>query len=264
MYFRPLRLFKILVIFVCILIGTFQVYRSLYHSIKNPLIIKQEAIKTKLKFNGDFEEISSKLQPFTIRFPNFSDDEAKSWFYNSTYYKINSKKCPENSCEKNGVLFNEEKDHLLVKIAFVKNGLYLNDDCGYNYGDIAVKRKFRNESEVTNIYDKAFIYTVPDGWSFQHFLDGIGPKLSHSRSYLDKYPHAKVLILRGARFDRSVKEIWSMLGLIFIGFFLKIIIIFYRSRRTFSTNSLFTKYESRCSFINKSMSYTWYSSSFMA
>ncbi|CAF1552321.1 unnamed protein product, partial [Rotaria sordida] len=146
------------------------------------------------------------------RLPNFSDNEAKNWFYNSTYYKINSKKCPHNSCEQNGVLFNGIKEHLSVKTAFIKNGLYLNDDCGYNYGDTNIRRTFKYDNEATVIYDKAILYTVPDGWAFQHFADGVAPKLSHSRSYLDKYPDAKIILSRGPRFDRSVKEIWSMLG----------------------------------------------------
>ena len=73
-------------------------------------------------------------------------------------------------------------------------------------------RTFNTPDQATVIYDKAILYPVPDGWSFQHFLDGIGPKLSHSRSYLQKYPDAKVVILQGVRFDRSVKEIWEMLG----------------------------------------------------
>jgi len=213
MYYRPFRLLKVLGIVIFILIVIYEVYRSLFNSIKKPLITKKEIISIKsLKLDKDFQEISEILQPFTIHLPNFSDNEAKQWFYSSTYYKINSKKCPENSCEKNGVLFNDPKEHLSVKIAFVKNGLYLNDDCGYNYGDSSIKRRFQNENEATIIYDKAIIYTVPDGWSFQHFLDGIGPKLSHSRSYLDKYPDAKIIIIQGARFDRSVKEIWAMLG----------------------------------------------------
>ena len=175
---------------------------------------KEIKINKLLKIEKDFEEISEKLEPFIVRLPNFPDEEAKKWFYSCTYYKLNSPKCPQNSCEKNGVLFNDPKEHLFVKIAFVKNGLYVNDDCGYNYGDITIKRTFQKEGEANVIFDKAIIYTVPDGWSFQHFLDGIGPKLSHSRFYLDKYPDAKVIILRGARFDRSVKEIWRMLGLI--------------------------------------------------
>ncbi|CAF3998688.1 unnamed protein product, partial [Rotaria sordida] len=162
--------------------------------------------------NKDFEEISENLPPFYIRLPNFSDNEAKNWFYNSTYYKINSKKCPHNSCEQNGVLFNGIKEHLSVKTAFIKNGLYLNDDCGYNYGDTNIRRTFKYDNEATVIYDKAILYTVPDGWAFQHFADGVAPKLSHSRSYLDKYPDAKIILSRGPRFDRSVKEIWSMLG----------------------------------------------------
>ncbi|UJR26157.1 hypothetical protein I4U23_007501 [Adineta vaga] len=57
----------------------------------------------------------------------------------------------------------------------------------------------------------SFIYTVPNDWAFQHFLDGISPILSHSFNFLNKFLNAKVLILRGARFDRSVKEIRKML-----------------------------------------------------
>lgn len=214
MYFRRFRLYKTLLIILLILILIYYAYNLFFYSIKNQVsIIKNEKLSEfSLKLDQKFYETSQNLQPFYIRLPNFSDDEAKNWFYNSTYYQINSKKCPKYSCEQNGVLFNDIKEHLSVRIAFVKNGLYLNDDCGYNYGDKAVKRTYKNENEATTIYDKAIIYTVPDGWSFQHFLDGIGPKLSHSKIYLDRFPDAKVLIIRGARFDRSVKEIWSMLG----------------------------------------------------
>jgi len=94
----------------------------------------------------------------------------------------------------------------------VKNGLYLNDDCGFRYDEEAIRRKFKSRSETSIIYDKAIIYDVPDGWSFQHFLDGVGPKLSHSRAYLDKYPDAKVIIERSTRFDSAVQQIWSLLG----------------------------------------------------
>ncbi|CAF4739719.1 unnamed protein product, partial [Rotaria magnacalcarata] len=73
---------------------------------------------TSSDLNKDFKEISANLPPFYILLPNFSDDEAKDSLYNSTYYKINSNKCPKNSCEENGVLFNDTKEHLSVKIAF--------------------------------------------------------------------------------------------------------------------------------------------------
>ncbi|UJR38614.1 hypothetical protein I4U23_031279 [Adineta vaga] len=213
MYCRPIRLFKIVLIALCLSFCFYEIYTFLFKSKRN--FRKQTANFTgnfSLKSLKEFQEIIEILEPFTVHLPKFSDEEAKSWFYNSSYYKINSKKCPKDDCEKNGVLFNDPKEHLNVKLAFVKNGLYANDDCGYNYGDEAIKRIFENDNEASVIYDKAFIYTVPDGWAFQHFLDGIGPKLSHSFTYLNKIPDAKVLILRGARFDRSVKEIWEMLG----------------------------------------------------
>jgi hypothetical protein len=217
MYFRPLRLFKLFVLFICLVLVIYELHRLLLPSEKTlPFIPKVHIDPLKMvKSNEDLEELSYNLEPFYMPLPNFSDDEAKNWFYSSSYYKINSKKCPDGSCEEKGVLFNDPKEHLSVSIFLVKNGLYLNDDCGYNYRDEAIRRTFKNSDDTTVIYDKAILYPVPDGWSFQHFLDGIGPKLSHSRSYLKKYPDAKVIILQGVRFDRSVKEIWSMLGLYF-------------------------------------------------
>ncbi|CAM4956395.1 unnamed protein product [Rotaria socialis] len=215
MYFRPIRLFKSLVIFTCVVIVTYEIYRLLLHPTHKLSLIRHDHIPSILLSKDGFEHISDNLEPFYIPLPNFSDDEARNWFYSSSYYKVNSKKCPHGSCEEKGVFFNNTKEHLSVNIFLVKNGLYLNDDCGYNYGDNATQRTFKNPDETTVIYDKAILYPVPDGWSFQHFLDGIGPKLSHSRSYLQKYPDAKIIILEGVRFDRSVKEIWSMLGLYF-------------------------------------------------
>ncbi|CAF1193648.1 unnamed protein product [Rotaria sordida] len=212
MYFRPIRLFKLFIIVICIIIITYEIYRLLLRPRKKLSMIRNTDASSILLSKEGFEQHSYTLESFYISLPNFSDDEARNWFYSSSYYKINSKKCPQGSCEEKGVYFNDTKEHLSVNIFLIKNGLYVNDDCGYNYGNDAIQRTFKNSDEPTIIYDKAIIYTVPDGWSFQHFLDGIGPKLSHSKSYLQKYPDAKVIIIQGVRFDRSVKEIWSMLG----------------------------------------------------
>ncbi|CAF5167511.1 unnamed protein product, partial [Rotaria sp. Silwood1] len=88
MYFRRYRLFKILFIFICLIIALFPVYNVLFNSIKQePFIRNKETISTiSFDLNKDFEEISEDYSPFYIRLPNFSDDEAKNWFYNSTYY----------------------------------------------------------------------------------------------------------------------------------------------------------------------------------
>ncbi|UJR07572.1 hypothetical protein I4U23_011860 [Adineta vaga] len=218
MYFRPFRLFKVFIIFVCVCTVIYELHRFLPstsspHPIpsisrnENNDHVPQQPVSSK-----DIEHISQTLEPFYITLPHFSDDEAKTWFYGSSYYQIHSKSCSDGTCEKQGVLFNNTKEHLSVNTFLVPNGLYLNDECGYNYGDTAMKRTFYSTDEATVVYDQAIIYTVPDGWSFQHFLDGVGPKLAHSQAYLQKYPDAKVVILKGVRFDRSVQEIWSMLG----------------------------------------------------
>ena len=209
MYFRPIRLFKLFLLFLCIILVLVEFYRLLTRIQKTRPIVSS---LISVQFTGDIEEFSHQLEPFYIALPNFSDEEAKNWFYSSSYYKYHSKKCLDGICEGKGVLFNDTKEHLSVHVFLVTNGLYLNDDCGYNYGVEASRRVFKNSEQTTVIYEKAILYPVPDGWSFQHFLDGIGPKLAHSRAYLQKYPDAKVIILQGIRFDRSVKEIWSMLG----------------------------------------------------
>ncbi|CAF1319193.1 unnamed protein product [Adineta ricciae] len=214
MYCRPIRLVKIGLLILCFSICLYEISIFFYKS-KRTDIISGKTNSTEqfsLKPSKEYQEIFEKLSPFTVHLPKFFDEEAKNWFYNCTYYKINSKKCPEKNCEKNGVLFNDPKEHLDVYLAFVRNGLYTNEDCGYNYDNEAMRRVFENEKDIPTVYETAFIYTVPDGWAFQHFLDGIGPKLSHSFTFLNKYPDAKVVILRGSRFDRSVKEIWEMLG----------------------------------------------------
>ncbi|UJR11834.1 hypothetical protein I4U23_016014 [Adineta vaga] len=162
--------------------------------------------------DSEFQQISSTFEPFTIALPHFFDDEARNWFLNTTYYRQYSSQCLHGNCETNGFFYNDSKEHLNIHLALVENGVYYDDACGYNYDDTALRRIFTTKNKLSVIYDQAIIYTVPDGWSFQHFLDGIGPKLTHSRQYLDQYPNAKVLILEGPRFDRSVKEIWNLLG----------------------------------------------------
>jgi len=208
MRFYPIRLLKSLIIVILFVV--------LFHLIDNcSKNSYNESISTQIEVPpllDQFIEISYTLEPFTIGLPHFPDDEARDWFFKSTYYRMYSKLCPNKSCEKNGFLFDNPDENLNVRVALVKNGLYLNDECGYNYDDEAIQRTFKWSDETSVIYETAIIYTVPDGWSFQHFLDGVGPKLSHSRFYLDKYPDAKIIIEEGMRFDRSVQEIWALLG----------------------------------------------------
>ncbi|CAF0881537.1 unnamed protein product [Adineta ricciae] len=162
--------------------------------------------------NSEFEQISRQLEPFVLKLPNFFDKNSQDWFSNSTFYKRYSSQCFDNDCEKNGFYFNDPKEHLNVSVTLVQNGVYYDDSCGYNYDEKALRRTFVSENHVSAVYEQVIIYTVPDGWSFQHFLDGIGPKLAISRKYLDQYPDSKVLIIKGPRFDRSVQEIWNFLG----------------------------------------------------
>ena len=106
----------------------FQVYRSLFHQNKEIRILStSQTLKatketsqipevtistTSSRTSDGFEEISRILEPSSIHLHNFPDDEAKKWFYSSTHYKIKSKKCPKNSCQENGVLFNDSKENL--------------------------------------------------------------------------------------------------------------------------------------------------------
>ncbi len=213
MRFHPIRLLKSFIFLILFCILFYPIHNLLRRSnIKS--ISTEVKLLTPLELTSldEFNQFSYTLEPFIIYLPHFSDDEARNWFLSSTYYKMYAKLCPDNLCEKNGFLFDNLKEHRNVHVALIKNGLYLNDDCGYNYDDQALRRQFNSTDQLSVIYDKAIIYTVPDGWSFQHFLDGIGPKLSHSHIYLDKYPDVKVIIQSGIRFDSSVEQIWALLG----------------------------------------------------
>ncbi|CAF1292602.1 unnamed protein product [Rotaria sordida] len=213
MHFHRLRLLKSVCICILSIVIINQICFLLWY-LNDGSFWREKQIKEYFftALNSEFEQISSKLEPFTIALPNFPDNEARDWFLNTTYYKRYSKQCPNDACQTNGFFYNDSKEHLNVHVALINNGVYFDDACGYNYNETALRRIFVSTNYVSVVYDQAIIYTVPDGWSFQHFLDGIGPKLCHSRIYLDKYPNAKVLILQGPRFDQSVKEIWALLG----------------------------------------------------
>ena len=213
MRFNRLRLLKCACISILTIIIINQVY-FLLGSLNDGSFGEESQIGEHFftALNAEVEQISSKLEPFTITLPSFLDAEARDWFLNTTYYKKYSTQCPNGACQTNGFFYNDSKEHLDVHVTLLKNGVYFDDACGYNYDEAALRRIFLSPRSVSVIYEQVIIYTVPDGWSFQHFLDGIGPKLSHSRTYLDKYPQAKVLILQGPRFDRSVKEMWALLG----------------------------------------------------
>ena len=189
---RCLKTVALTIVFIVLFYPILKVSKEVNNEIISlPVKISVDSTPATISSIPYFHEMSYSLKPFTTYLPHFPDDEARDWFLKSTYYKLYLNNCPNRSCEKNGFLFDNKDEHLQVHLAFVKNGLFLNDDCGYRYSDEAVRRTFKSTSEASVIYDKAIIYTVPDGWSFQHFLDGIGPKLSHSRIYLDKYPDAK-------------------------------------------------------------------------
>ncbi|CAF1005139.1 unnamed protein product [Rotaria sordida] len=211
MRLHPILLIKTLILLILFIAIFDKIYLQTWHS-KIKIILIERKLSTVLTSNDEFNQISYTLEPFTAKLPHFSDDEARNWFLNSTYYKLYSKQCPNNACETNGFLFNGLQEHRQVHIAFIKNGLYLNDKCGYRYSEDAMRRTFKSSNQPSVIYDKAIIYTVAHGWRFQHFLDGIGPKLSHSKIYLDKYPDAKVVIERGPWIDRSVEQIWALMG----------------------------------------------------
>lgn len=111
-------------------------------------------------------------------------------------------------------VMNEEFALLIIQIIWRSNcPLSVRASIRTTIVDTTTATAMSDFGDLPTIYDEAILYPVPGEWSFQHFLDGLGPKLSHSHSYVSAYSNTKVIILCGAPFDRSVKEIWAMLGL---------------------------------------------------
>ncbi len=71
MYFRPLRLFKVFAILLCLIIIIYSLIFSMRKTVINNK--KEMKINKLLKIEKDFEEISEKLEPFIVRLPNFPD-----------------------------------------------------------------------------------------------------------------------------------------------------------------------------------------------
>ncbi|CAF0969600.1 unnamed protein product [Adineta ricciae] len=61
---------------------------------------------------------------------------------------------------------------------------------------------FNDSKEHLNV----FVTLVQNGVYYNDACESI------SRKYLDQYPDSKVLIMKEPRFDRSVRELWNLLG----------------------------------------------------
>ena len=82
MYFRPFRLLKLFIPFICVILLIYELYPLLIRPRKERLSITKDIdIPMIFKSEGNVEEKSYNLEPFYISLPNFSDDEARNWFY---------------------------------------------------------------------------------------------------------------------------------------------------------------------------------------
>ena len=126
--------------------------------------------------------------------PRFSTDAEKTIFL----------KDPDNS----NSLAKPSKVILTGQIHVIKNGFVRSSiDCGWR-SDVSL---FRWTGQATNKqYHVLLPMLVPDGGYFQHFIDGVLPKLAQSY-HLIQQPNVK-LLLPMAR-DPSVKKFLKMMGI---------------------------------------------------
>ncbi|XP_052775029.1 uncharacterized protein LOC128213410 [Mya arenaria] len=101
-------------------------------------------------------------KPFNILKPKFGD------LWSETVFLKN----PDNIA----LIGTQSQEKLQGEIVVVRNGtLDLNTDCGYRASSSAVKR---NQTKgITQWYSSIIPLYVPDGHTFQHFLDGMLPKI---------------------------------------------------------------------------------------
>lgn len=91
----------------------------------------------------------------------------------------------------------------------MKNGTYNTDyDCGYKSNASSVLEK--RAVKTVDWYYALVPLIVPDGWSFQHFLDGTLPKIVQSLDYILQ-PRAKLLLPLPR--DSIVTEFLDMLNI---------------------------------------------------
>ena len=137
-------------------------------------ITKVEDVKTKWKSKFTtgaqiVKQIIFKYPNFNITEPEFVTERHKTMFHLKT--------------SNNDVLGVQSSEKLLGQIYIIRNGsLALPCDCGYksNVADILQVR----EVSISRRYRSVVPLIVPDGGTFQHFLDGVLPKIIQSLEYI--------------------------------------------------------------------------------
>ncbi|KAG0419652.1 hypothetical protein DMUE_6370, partial [Dictyocoela muelleri] len=110
MFFRHFRRTKFLLIIISLTIVSYQIFSLLINRKERKFVEKRiEQIKLTNNSNNHFKELTIQLKPFYVPFPNFVDKDAENWFYNSSYYKINSVKCQNGICDDRKIVFNNSK-----------------------------------------------------------------------------------------------------------------------------------------------------------
>eukprot|EP00550_Attheya_septentrionalis_P012343 CAMPEP_0198302084 /NCGR_PEP_ID=MMETSP1449-20131203/53892_1 /TAXON_ID=420275 /ORGANISM="Attheya septentrionalis, Strain CCMP2084" /LENGTH=379 /DNA_ID=CAMNT_0044004345 /DNA_START=235 /DNA_END=1374 /DNA_ORIENTATION=+ len=135
-------------------------------------------------------------KPFHVAMPTFIDPAHEQIFVRQ---KMNAELWGDNN----------ESARLLGEIRIVKNGWYdTADDCGYkaNYE----RHHADNMTHAADHFARLVPVMVPDGWSFQHFLDGVLPKLVQALPYLQTL-QPNITILTQIK-DANVRDMWHRLG----------------------------------------------------
>ncbi|KAK8792788.1 hypothetical protein WA158_004952 [Blastocystis sp. Blastoise] len=127
------------------------------------------------------------------------------------FHSVNCKENPGLCGNSNTWLTYCQNQYHIGKIWIIKNSnLPMNIDCGWS--SPYYPSNFKSSMTSRQLEGKYVFLPIPDGWSIQHFVDGVLPKLVQMESLLND-PNVKFLVeLQNNRFP-IVEKLYNRLGI---------------------------------------------------
>jgi hypothetical protein len=155
----------------------------------------------------------------TLVFRSVLVTRAVQWFLKNSFTRAllaTSRKCPMHidicahaNHEQQVVYYTPY--HVEGQVSIIRNGVYRGwIDCGQMTDITSFTRTppLLNASNV-RVYDSLVNFVADGGWSFQHFIDNVMPKIAHAWELLQGNPNTKMLIDMSDK--RHAKQVLALL-----------------------------------------------------
>jgi len=191
--------------------------------------------KTRVMYHAEYA-----YPPFVLPMPKFASREDHQWFLQNNFTKQlleTSQRCTvadasfcvrdshqqqqqqqqqrqqyDDDAERHLAYYTPQ--HVRGHISAVRNGVYRGwVDCGQSTPlEFFTKVLERNEYSSATTYDSLVSLVCDGGWSFQHFIDNVFPKIAHAWELIGTDANVKLLVDLTDRRHKPVLELLKFIG----------------------------------------------------